>query len=292
MNIGLVTDSTCDLEPNLLNDYNIEMVPLTINFTEDEVYKDIIDIKQKVFFQKLSKVEKLPTTSQPSIGLFVEKYREMADKYDVVISIHLASKLSGTYHAAKMAAKEIENLQIEIIDSSSASLGIGYQLLYAKRLIDEGMSFKEIVKRIKNIQRNLKIFFTVNDLTYLQMGGRLGKAQAFLGSVLNFYPVLGISEKNGEILPLEKVRGKRKIVKRMIELVMEEIKDEKDVSLGFVHGSELNYYDLFKENLFINLADSNINYIDMTSWMSSVIGCHVGPSVYGIVILKGESLGI
>lgn len=292
MKIGLVTDSTCDLDPVLLNDYNIEMVPLIINFSEDEVYRDIIDIKQEGFFTKLSKVKKLPTTSQPSIGWFVEKYREMAKKYDGIISIHLAEKLSGTCKAARMAAQEIENISIEVIDSCSASLGLGYQVLMIKKLIDEGMEYSKIVKMIKDMQKNIRIFFTVNDLSYLQKGGRIGKAQAFLGSVLNFYPILNISEENGEILPLEKLRGKRKIVKRMVELAMREIKGEEKVSLGFVHASELEYYNMFKKELMSQMKESNINYLDLTGWISSVIGCHVGPSVYGIVILKGEYLGL
>ena len=291
MKIGLVTDSTCDLSPDLLKKYGIEMVPLNINFAGDEVYKDIIDIKQETFFNRLIKVEKLPTTSQPAIGLFVEKYQEMAEKYDTIISIHLSSKLSGTYESAVMAAQEIENVHIEVIDSCSASLGIGYQVLLAKYLIEKGMEVNDIVKYIKKTQENIKIFFTVNDLTYLKKGGRIGKAQAFLGSVLSFYPILHI-EKNGEILPFEKVRGKKKIVKKLVNIVMDELEGEKKASLGFVHASELKHYNSFKSNLTDRLREENIAYVEKISWISSVLGCHVGPSVYGIVIIKGEMLDI
>lgn len=290
MRIGLVTDSTCDLSPELLKKLRIEMVPLTINFTEDEIYKDIIDINQEDFFKKLVKVEKLPTTSQPAIGWFVEKYQNMADEYDAIISIHLSSKLSGTCESAIMAAEQVDNVRVEVIDSTSASFGIGFQVLLAKRLIDEGMEINNIVKYIKDAQKNSKIFFTVNDLSYLQKGGRIGKAQALLGSVLNFYPILNLVGGDGEILPLEKIRGKKKIVKRLVDIVLEELKYEEKASLGFVHATEMEYYKQFKRNLTEQLNGTKLNYIEKESWISSVIGCHVGPSVYGIVLLKGEIL--
>ncbi len=290
MRIGLVTDSTCDLSPELLKELGIEMVPLTINFTEDEIYKDIININHQDFFQKLVQVEKLPTTSQPAIGWFVEKYQEMAKEFDAIISIHLSSKLSGTCESARMAAEQVNDVQVELIDSTSASFGIGFQVLLAKRLIEEGMEFKDIVKYIKDRQKNSKIFFTVNDLSYLQKGGRIGKAQAFLGSVLNFYPILNLVGGDGELLPLEKIRGKKKIVKRMVSLVLDELKGVEKATLGFVHASEMEHYNQFKSTLIEQLKEKKINYIEMESWISAVIGCHVGPSVYGIVILKGEIL--
>lgn len=292
MNIGIVTDSTCDLSPDLLKKNGIEIVPLIINFNEDEVYRDNVDITNQEFFEKLGQVEKLPTTSQPSIGWFVDKYRDMAKKYDAIISIHLAETLSGTCKSARMAAKEVENIQIEVINSSSASLGIGYQVLLAKQLIDKGLEFSLVVQRVKEIQNNIKIFFTVNDLSYLQKGGRIGKASAFLGSILNFYPILNISEKNGEILPLEKVRGKKKIVKRMLELAKDELNSVEEVSLGFIHANELEYFNSFKDELINYLENKKITYIERTNWISSVIGCHVGPSVYGVVLFKGVRLDI
>ena len=210
MKIGILTDSTCDLGPDLLERYGIEMVPLVINFSEEEVYRDKLDITNQEFFTKLVQAEKLPTTSQPAIGWFVDKYKEMAESYDAIISIHLAESLSGTCHSARMAANQVEDVRIEVIDSASASMGIGFQVLLARKLAEEGLEFEEIVERVKEMQKNLKIFFTVNDLSYLEKGGRIGKASAFLGSILNFYPILNISEKNGEILPIERSGVRRK----------------------------------------------------------------------------------
>ncbi|MFI5358828.1 MAG: DegV family protein [Halanaerobiales bacterium] len=292
MKIGILTDSTCDLGPDLLERYGIEMVPLVINFSEEEVYRDKLDITNQEFFTKLVQAEKLPTTSQPAIGWFVDKYKEMAESYDAIISIHLAESLSGTCHSARMAANQVEDVRIEVIDSASASMGIGFQVLLARKLAEEGLEFEEIVERVKEMQKNLKIFFTVNDLSYLEKGGRIGKASAFLGSILNFYPILNISEKNGEILPIEKIRGKKKIVKRMLELAKEEIENLEEVTLGFLHGSDLEYFDLFRRELLDYLEEKNISYSEKTDWISSVIGCHTGPTVYGVVLFKGVKLDL
>lgn len=292
MKIGILTDSTCDLGPDLLERYGIEMVPLVINFSEEEVYRDKLDITNQEFFTKLVQAEKLPTTSQPAIGWFVDKYKEMAESYDAIISIHLAESLSGTCHSARMAANQVEDVRIEVIDSASASMGIGFQVLLARKLAEEGLEFEESVERVKEMQKNLKIFFTVNDLSYLEKGGRIGKASAFLGSILNFYPILNISEKNGEILPIEKIRGKKKIVKRMLELAKEEIENLEEVTLGFLHGSDLEYFDLFRRELLDYLEEKNISYSEKTDWISSVIGCHTGPTVYGVVLFKGVKLDL
>ncbi|MFW5981250.1 MAG: DegV family protein [bacterium] len=292
MRIGLVTDSTCDLDIDILNEHQVEMVPLNIIFSEDETYKDIEEIAQKDFFEKLVKAEKLPTTSQPAVGLFAEKYADMVDDYDAIISIHIADKLSGTCKSALMAASQFEDTKIEVIDSCSTSLGLGFQVLLASRLIEQGLPVEEIKDSLKKAQDNLTIYFTVNDLSYLQKGGRIGKAQAFLGSVLNFYPILALSSDNGEIIPSEKIRGKKKIVKRLQELVIKELEKEDISTLGFIHASERRHYDQFVGETKEKLADREITYTEHSSWIGAVLGSHVGPSVYGIVIQKGDILEI
>jgi len=191
-----------------------------------------------------------------------------------------------------MAAKEVDSLRVVVIDSCSASFGIGFQALLAKELIDEGLDLTEIANRIKEVQKNIKIYFTVNDLTYLQKGGRIGKAQALLGSALSFYPILNVSEENGAILPVKKVRGKKNIIKKMYELSVAELKDWKEVSLGFVHGLEMENFEVCKGELLNYLERKKIRYVERTGWISSVIGSHVGPSVYGVVLLKGDILDI
>ncbi len=292
MKIGLVTDSTCDLSSAIVKKYNIEVVPLSIHFGDEVVYKDRVDIQSEDFFNKLVEAEKLPTTSQPSIGMFVEKYCELADKYDVILSIHISSKLSGTYESARMAANQLNDLKIIPIDSRLASLGLGFLVILAAQYINDGLELDEIVDQIEKLRNNITIYFSVNDLTYLQKGGRIGKAQAFLGSVLSFYPILSLPGELGEILPFEKVRGKKKIVKRMLELATNEITTENGVSIGLLHATdELENYNSFSQGVKNLLqAKNNLDYSIIEGILSPVLGCHVGPSVYGIVILKGTFL--
>lgn len=291
MKIGLVTDSACNLNPEILKKYMIEMIPLNIHFGE-VVYKDIVDIKQEKFFDKLAVSEKLPTTSQPSVGYFLEKYKEMASNYDAVISIHLSSKLSGTYESAMIAARQIDNLQIKVIDTLSASLGIGFLVVLAAQLIKKDYKLDEVVNKVLEARNNISVYFIVNDLTYLQKGGRIGKAQAFLGSVLNFYPILGLPGDSGEVIPIEKVRGKKKITRKLVEITKKELKGEKNASLGLIHSTEMEYYNQFIKQIDDMINNIDIKYTKIEDWISAVLGCHVGPSVYGIVIFKGEILDL
>ncbi|MFW6022471.1 MAG: DegV family protein [Halanaerobiaceae bacterium] len=291
MKIGLLTDSTCDLNPELLNKHDIEFVPLSIYFSEEISYKDIVDIQYEAFFRKLAEAENIPTTTQPAIGLFVQKYEEMLEKYDAIISIHLSEKLSGTCQTARMAANQVSG-DIHVIDSKSATLGLGFQVIKIKKMINKGKKPDEIVDYIKELRQSIDIYFTINELTYLQKGGRIGKAQAFLGSILNFYPILLLSGKSGEITPYEKVRGKKKIVSKLINIVETETEGVDEASLGFVHAIEMKHYENFKEKLVKQLEDKDLKYIKNESWVSSVLGSHVGPSVYGVVIAKGETLEI
>ena len=289
MKIGIVTDSTCDLNPQVIDKYNIQIVPLTVNFGDD-VYKDGEDISSKEFFKKLNKSETLPTTSQPSAGLFIEKYNELKDTYDSIISIHLSRKLSGTYESARLAAGHISGIDIRIFDSASASLGLGFLVQLAAQLIDQGYNLDEVLQTLESARENVSIYFTVSDLTYLEKGGRIGKAQAFLGSIFNFNPIIKLNE-SGELIPLEKVRGNKKTRKKMIELVMDDISGENNAWIGILYGQMDNKIKKFKESLTIHLDNSEtLEYITEMNVISPILGCHTGPSVYGAAVLKGDIL--
>jgi len=291
MNIGIITDSTCDLSQEVLEQNNIEYAPLSIHFGET-VYLDRLELNSEEFFSRLEDSKALPTTSQPSIGLFVEKYKEMARKYDAIISIHISEKLSGTVKSARMAAAQFDNLNIKVIDSRSTSLGLGFLVLLVAQLINSGYNLEEIVEKIKKARDNVKIYFSLDDLSYLQKGGRIGKAQAFLGSILNLCPLLLLPGDKGEIIPLEKIRGKNKVNKRLLEIITEELSGEVDAWLGILHGTNLNNFENFKGMLKDILADMNIKYRLETGWISSVLGSHTGPSAHGVVIIKGEFLAL
>ncbi|RCW51425.1 MULTISPECIES: DegV family protein [unclassified Halanaerobium] len=288
--IALVTDSTCDLSEKILNKYKVEVVPLSVHFGE-KVYQDKIDLKTDDFFSMMEKSQKLPTTSQPSVGMFLEKYEKLAENYDQIISIHLSAALSGTYKSAKLASSEIEKIDVAVLDSKSTTAGLGFLVIMAAKLINKGLKFNEIIKKIESAREKLTIFFTVNELTYLEKGGRIGKAQSLIGNILNFNPVLEISGLTGEVEPKEKVRGYKRTNRRLTELTNDYIADSSQVNISFVYGRKTDNYNQFKNFLQASLLEKeNLDYNIFSNKIGAVLGCHAGPLVYGVVVLKGELL--
>ena len=288
MAIGLVTDSTADLPPGVLEEFDIEVVPLNVHFG-DQVFKDGVDIQNDEFYQKLDEVEKIPSTSQPSAGVFLEKYREMGEKYDSIISIHISGELSGTINSAEIAARQLSDMDIHLIDSRGASLGHGFQVIMAARMIDRGMHLEEIIEGVKKARENTSIYFTVGELTYLKEGGRIGKASALLGSVLNVNPILKIDTATGIIGPHSKTRGRKRTLKKMIEVNKKELTDE-PTWIGYLNGKAGDYYSSFTEQMTAEAERITSSLEVFASDLGPVIGSHVGPLVYGCIIVKGDFL--
>ncbi len=286
--IALVTDSTCDLPDRIMNDYDIKVVALTVHFGEDTYY-DKQDLQIDKFFKLMESSSELPTTSQPSTGLFLEKYEELAEEYDQIISIHLSAALSGTCESARLAAAHLENTEVEVIDSRTTSTGLGFLLIKAAEMIKDGNDLAEIKNRIIKEREKVSIYFTVNELTYLEKGGRIGRAQAFLGNVLNFNPILELSAETGEVIPKEKIRGYKKTNKKMVELVSDSIEGCRNVNIAYIYGEDSDNYVQMKEfmnDLISNRSDVNFNI--MENRIGTVLSSHTGPLVYGIVVYKGE----
>ncbi len=290
MNIGILTDSTCDLDSKLLNKYNIYTIPLNINFSGN-IYKDGIDITSFDFYDKMIETEEIPGTSQPSAGLFIEKYKEMASKYDIILSIHISGKLSGTIESARLASSQLNDIKIHVLDSHSATLGLGFLVILAAQLIKKDYNIKEIINLLEKARENIDIYFSVNDLKYLEKGGRIGKAQALLGSVLNFNPILQLNGCEGEVLPYKKVRGNKKTRKEMLSVCEKIIASEKDIRIGFLKGKRDNKAEKFCRELEILLKSyTDVKINKEHGFISPVLASHTGPYVYGFVILKGEFL--
>jgi DegV family protein with EDD domain len=291
LKIGLVTDSTCDLTQEFMEKNNIEIVPLSVYFGED-IFIDRKDINSEDFFRILKERDELPRTSQPSIGLFLTKYEEMSKDYDVILSIHISGKLSGTIKSAQIAAKELLDINIRIIDSRSTSLGLGFLVQLASELIAEGKTIDDIINILEMAIEKTRLYFIVDELTYLEKGGRIGKAQAFLGSVLNFKPVLELDSKTGEILPKKKIRGNTKAMNFIIKTINDLLEEENNAWFGLIYGERDNNILKFK-NMFLDyLNGEKIKYRIETNQLSPILGTHVGPSVFGVVIISGDFLQI
>jgi len=280
--VKIVTDSTADIPAELAREYNITVVPLKV-FFGDEVFRDGVDLTPGSFFQKLEKCTTLPTTSQPTPAEFQEYYRPLIEKESSIISIHISSRMSGTFQSAQLAKKIMGCQDLEIIDSQTVSVPLAMMVFAAAKVARAGGTKEEILLLLRRIMENQQTHFVVDTLDYLQRGGRIGKAQAFWGTLLNVKPLLYIRE--GEIHPREKVRGMNKALNRLVQVAREQFKDEK-VLVYLTHGNEPEILGKLR-----NKAVEQLNCVE--SWenqLGPVVGTHVGPGVVGFAICKAEGI--
>ncbi|MGM0414323.1 MAG: DegV family protein [Bacillota bacterium] len=288
--IGILTDSTNDLPKDFIDSKKyLFTIPLTLHFG-DEQFIDGVDIEAAEFFDKIKKEDIMPTTSQPSAGRFIEKYQEMAEEYDQIISIHISGKLSGTVKSAQLAAQDIENAEIKIIDTGSASLGLGTIVKLACKLVEDGKELDELAEIIDDYLNKSTVLFTVSDLKFLEKGGRIGKAQSFLGSILNFHPLLELKSVDGEISPKGRARGKKRVKDAIVDYCREWLQDEKYAWIGIMHGDNPERAEEIKIALEGLCQEMDIELEIIENIISPILGAHVGPSVYGMALLSGEYL--
>ena len=279
-NINIVTDSTSDLSRQLL-DANITIVPLRV-YLADKEYSDNIDITPKEFYHKIKTQGFSPQTSQPAPGDFLRVYNKLKEQgVNKIISIHLSSKLSGTVQSALIASKLIEGLDIRVVDSKSASLGLGFLCLAASRYIKEMNDFNQIVEKIEQEKKEICAYFTVGSLEYLEKGGRIGKARAFLGKLFGFKPILTVVD--GEIQPVDRVSGDfRLAIEQIARLIKEKIKAKKDLRyLGVVHSCIEKEAQSLVRLLKKDIKDTEV----VAAELGCVLGSHVGPEAIGVVAL-------
>lgn len=274
--VRIVTDSTADLPANLVEEYGISVVPLEV-FFGSQCYLDGIDLTTSEFYRRLASSKDLPTTSQPSPADFAKAYRPLLEEGAEVISIHISSEMSGTWQAAQLAKTALAKSDaLEIIDSRTVSASLGMIVLSAARAAVAGRSKREIITLVNDLITDHQVYFMVDTLEYLQRGGRIGKAQALLGTILNVKPVCFIRE--GVIQPHEKVRGRKKAIHRLIEIISTNYQGGDPLFCYLAHGNDpegLQYLH--------NLVEDKLNCAEIVyNQMGSVVGTHVGPGVLGL----------
>lgn len=279
--IAIVTDSTSDLTKELIGDLNIDIIPLKIKLEGDKYYRDGIDITKREFWSTLMKGDVVPKTSQPSPAEFKAVYeRLLAKGYKKVISIHLSSKLSGTQQAAKVARglTKREN-DIAIVDSKSVTFALGHMVLESARLVKNGHSFESILEWLEEVQDKAKLYFTVRDLTFLEKGGRIGKASSMIGGVFQIKPILKL--ENGEVCTEKKAIGEAGAMRYLEKLIKNEAKNS---SIILYTGWAGTQGELDKADALKSYADK-LKKIDYRARLEigGVIGSHTGP-VYGFAI--------
>ena len=285
-NIYIVTDSTADIPLKLRESLNIEMIPLTVHFG-DEALLDAIDIHPDTFYERLTQEEMIPTTSQPSPGDFLQLYKRIlqADRDAHIISLHLSSALSGTFQSATLAKNllEADGDKLTLIDTLSASYGLGAMAITAAKAAQRGKTVDEIVQLAHQLRERMAIFFLVDTLEYLEKGGRIGKATAFVGSLLKIKPILTIDDE-GEVSSVDKARGQLKAMNKINDWLTTKFATDEPVDLYILHASAENYAKRLEENVRAHFQVVGVEYRDI----GAVIGTHTGPGTTAVIMVPSD----
>jgi len=279
--VQVVTDSTADLPAPLARELGIEVMPLQVRFGE-RVYRDGVDLSPEEFFQQLRRSPVLPTTSQPSVGEFVQVYRRLAEAGNDILSVHISAKLSGTYNAALLAKEELGadiKARIKVLDSQQASFALGLVAIAAARAARAGATLEEAARAAKQAMARTYLFGLLDTLEYLHKGGRIGRAQALLGSLLRVKPILTVRE--GEAHPLARVRTRAKGVDHLVELVASL---QPIAELAVVHSSPQEEVDALVARLG---AFFPVERIQRTMF-GPVMGTYIGPDGLGVAVQVAE----
>jgi DegV family protein with EDD domain len=276
--VAIVTDSTADLPPQLATSRSITVVPLTLNF-EGKALLDGVDIRPDEFYRRLPSVTTHPTTSQPSAGRFAEAYSALLADHDAVVSIHISEKLSGTYESARQAAAMTDPERVRVVDSENVSMSLGLLALTASSLAASGADAETIEAKMLDMRPLVQTYFSVATLEFLRRGGRIGRASAFLGSVLQVKPVLCI--RDGLVTPLERVRTFDRALNRIIELTRE-------VDRGHGVCVIVGHADAEADAERIGRELEPIAETLMIQPLGPVVGAHAGPGVVGVGCYPAE----
>lgn len=284
MTVKILTDSACDLPEEIIKKYNIEVLPIIL-IKDDKEYLDKITIKPEKVYEDMRNGESYKT-AQISANSFKEKFSEYGTRDESVIYISFSSGLSGTYQTSMivkdMVAEQYPNLDLDIIDTKAASLGFGLIVLYAAKLAKKDKDKEEILKAIEFYKENMEHIFTVDDIEYLFRGGRVTRTQAFVGGLLNIKPVLHVDD--GKLIPLEKVRGKTKVYKKILEIMEDRSKHAnlKEQIIGISHGDDLEAALKLKKLIYERFGAETF----LINMIGGSIGAHSGPGTLALFFLR------
>ena len=279
MAIRIVTDSTSDLPADLARQLDISIVASNV-VIDDVNYRDGIDLTPDDFYRRLTSGGNLPTTSQPSVGAFQTAYQELLEQGHEIVSIHVSGKLSGTVNSANQAKAALgDSVPIEVIDSGLASSALGLVAVAAAQRAQESASGREVAEPVRANLGLTTTFFSLDTLEYLQKGGRIGKAQAFVGSLLSVKPILTLLD--GEVSPLERPRNHERAMRRLVELARERAPLQQ---LGVVYSTEADWAADLRHRLSELLPEEQI----ITSRFGPALGTYVGPKALGIALTSAR----
>jgi DegV family protein with EDD domain len=286
MAIKILTDSTCDLTEDLLKTYEIEVLPLTVNFGE-ESFRDGIDIKPEDFFKRLRASDALPFTSQINPAQFEEVFRRRLAEGHEIVGIFISSTFSGTFNSALIAKNsftEEEQERIHLFDSRTSTMALGLIVVEVAKVLEAGGGIESVCQRAVYTIEHSKIIFVLDTLLYLSKGGRISASQAMIGNLLNVKPILTINE-NAEIVKVDKVRGKKKGIRWIVDYIKDKGIDLTKVPCALGHGDEVEHLNMLKEQLATSYNEAN----GIEGCIGAVIGTHLGPGCIGLTYIEEKN---
>lgn len=282
--VKIITDSACELPNDIVEEYDIEVIPLIV-YVNNKEYLDGVDITPKEVLDEMRNGAKTKTAQIP-IERFFDVFKKYAKENVSVIYIAFSSNLSGTYQTAELVKnsilEEYPDFDLTIIDSKSVSLGLGLNVLNAAKMAKEGKSKQEIIKNINFYKEHIEHIFTVDDLEYLYRGGRVSNTSKIIAGVLNIKPILNVED--GKLIPIEKTRGRNKAIKRMVEIMEERGKGLENQIIGINHGDDIESANKLKEMIQEKFGTKNI----IINYVASAIGAHSGPGTLSVFFLNEE----
>lgn len=279
-NIGIITDSTAYIPDEFINKYQITVVPQVLIWGDEE-FKDGVDIMPDEFYTRLENAKRMPSTSQVTPQSFINVYKTLTDKGKEILAILISDKLSGTIASAIQAKENVPEAKVEIIDSKTTAMALGYQVLAVARAAEEGATMKECLELANEAKNCVGVVFAVDTLEFLHRGGRIGGGSRFLGSALKIKPILEVTD--GRIEALEQVRTRKKSLERLVDIVEERVAGNSPIRLASLHANApIDAQTCLEE------ASKRLNAVEsIFSTVSPVIGTHAGPGTVGLAYMVG-----
>ena len=276
--IRIVTDSTADLPEEIVNKYKIKVIPLSF-IIDGKVYHDLVDISREEYYQELINCKEFPTTSQPTPAEFLEAYNELiAEGAEQIISIHLSGDLSGTVKGAQMTAQMVKNAEVCVIDSRTATMGLGLIVLETAKAVAAGADFTEVVRVANQAVDKSDLFFLLDSLDNLQKGGRIGLVSSILGNALNLKPIISCND-DGIYYVAAKVRGRKQSLQKTMDLAYQFAQNHKRYALAVMHSNAEEEAEAVRQELLKLLPDP---HLVITGQISPTLIVHTGPGLIGI----------
>jgi DegV family protein with EDD domain len=273
-NTAVVLDSTSDFPEASERFPNTRVVPLYVNFGPDS-YRDVVDISSAEFYERLRAAPQLPTTSQPTPQDFADAFEELA-AYERIYALQLSQALSGTYQSAVTAAGALGDDRIRVVDTETASLAIGLLALAVQRRLARGTTDEEIEALVERFKAECGVVFTVATLEYLQKGGRIGRAQALAGTLLNVKPILSVDD--GVVHPIGKVRGRQKALEEFARVFTEGTDNREGLRVAIAHADAPEWVDVLTDLVERTRPKAEIELVES---LGAVVGTHAGPGAVG-----------